>query len=110
MPRTTRPSTTARRARSRARISARRSSAARPLGGAPEDDDVADERVFAKKDQTKSMTYAAAAQRAIDLGGKFSGKELPQDIHAVTKSSAAVIAGSGLVGVAKDNIAMTGTV
>jgi len=71
---------------------------------------VADEKVFAKKDATRSMTYAAAAQRAIDLGGKFSGKELPQDIHAVTKSAAALIAGTGLVGVAKDNIAITGTV
>ena len=84
--------------------------AAMTLGGAPEDYDVADEKVFAKKDATRSMTYAAAAQRAIDLGGKFSGKELPQDIHAVTKSAAALIAGTGLVGVAKDNIAITGTV
>ncbi len=56
------------------------------------------------------MTYAAAAQRAIELGGRFSGQEVPEDINAVTKSGVAVIAGSGLVGVAKDNIAVTGMV
>jgi xanthine dehydrogenase molybdenum-binding subunit len=84
--------------------------AAMTLGGSAADYDVADETVFAKSDRTKSMTYAAAAQRAIELGGKFSGKEVPDDIHAVTKSSVAMLAGKGLVGVAKDNAAMTGTV
>jgi len=84
--------------------------AAMTLGGSADDYDVSDETVFAKRDRTKSITYAAAAQRAIELGGKFSGKEVPGDIHAITKSSAAVIAGTGLVGVAKDNLAMTGTV
>jgi len=80
------------------------------LGGAADDYDVADETVFAKKDRTKSMTYAAAAQRAIDLGGKYSGMEAPADIHAITKTAVSVVAGKGLVGVAKDNMAMTGTV
>jgi xanthine dehydrogenase molybdenum-binding subunit len=80
------------------------------LGGTADDYDVADETVFAKADRSRSMTYAAAAQRAIELGGKFSGQEVPEDINAVTKSGVAVIAGSGLVGVAKDNIAVTGMV
>jgi xanthine dehydrogenase molybdenum-binding subunit len=84
--------------------------AAMTLGGAPDDYDVADETVFSKKDRAKSMTYAAAAQRAIELGGKFSGREAPADIHAITKSAVTVVAGKGLVGVAKDNMAMTGTV
>ena len=84
--------------------------AAMTLGGAAEDYDVADEKVFSKKDAAKSMTFAAAAQKAIEVGGKFSGKELPADIHAITKTAAMGIAGTGLVGVAKDNIAMTGTV
>ena len=35
---------------------------------------------------------------------------MPEDINAVTKSGVAVIAGSGLIGVAKDNIAVTGMV
>jgi len=84
--------------------------AAQTLGGAADDYDVADETVFAKSDRSKSLTYAAAAQRAIELGGRFSGQEVPADVNDVTKFGAAVIAGSGLVGVAKDNVALTGMV
>jgi len=84
--------------------------AAATLGGKADDYDVADEAVFAKQDRARRMTYAAAAQRAIELGGRYSGQDVPDDIHAVTKSSVAVIAGTGLIGVAKDNIAVTGTV
>jgi CO/xanthine dehydrogenase Mo-binding subunit len=84
--------------------------AAQTLGGAADDYDVANETVFAKADRSKTMTYAAAAQRAIELGGRFSGQEVPEDVNAVTKSGVAVIAGSGLIGVAKDNIPVTGMV
>jgi len=84
--------------------------AAQTLGGAADDYDVANETVFAKADRSKTMTYAAAAQRAIELGGRFSGQEVPEDVNGVTKSGVAVIAGSGLIGVAKDNIAVTGMV
>jgi CO/xanthine dehydrogenase Mo-binding subunit len=84
--------------------------AAATLGGAADDYDVADEAVFAKADRTKTMTYAAAAQRAIELGGRYAGREVPEDVNAVTKSGVAAIAGSGLIGVAKDNIAVTGMV
>jgi CO/xanthine dehydrogenase Mo-binding subunit len=84
--------------------------AAAALGGSAEDYDVADETVFAKTDRSRSMTYAAAAQRAVELGGRYSGQEVPEDINAVTKSGVAAIAGSGLIGVAKDNIAVTGMV
>jgi CO/xanthine dehydrogenase Mo-binding subunit len=84
--------------------------AATTLGGAADDYDIADETVFAKADRARSMTYAVAAQRAIELGGRYSGQEVPEDVNAVTKSGVAVIAGSGLVGVAKDNIAVTGMV
>jgi CO/xanthine dehydrogenase Mo-binding subunit len=84
--------------------------AAATLGGAADDYDIGDEAVFAKADGTKRMTYAAAAERAIELGGRFSGQEVPDDINAVTKLGVAAIAGSGLVGVAKDNVAVTGTV
>jgi CO/xanthine dehydrogenase Mo-binding subunit len=52
--------------------------AATTLGGAADDYDIADETVFAKADRSKSMTYAAAAQRAIELGGRFSGQEVPE--------------------------------
>jgi CO/xanthine dehydrogenase Mo-binding subunit len=84
--------------------------AAATLGGAAGDYDIESETVFAKADRTKSITYAAAAQRAIELGGRYSGREVPEDVNAVTKLGAAVIAGTGLIGVAKDNIAVTGMV
>ena len=80
------------------------------LGGSPEDYDIGGERVFAKSDNTRGLSYAQAAQRAIELGGKFSGHEVPDDLNPLTKASAAGVAGSGLIGVAKDNLPRTGTV
>jgi xanthine dehydrogenase molybdenum-binding subunit len=81
--------------------------AAMDLGGAPEDYDIGGERVFAKADQSKGLTYAQAAERAIALGGKFDGHENPADINPMTAASAAALAGSGLIGVAKDNLPIT---
>jgi xanthine dehydrogenase molybdenum-binding subunit len=49
------------------------------------------------------MTLAQAAQKAIDLGGKFDGHDLPQEINAYTRNSAKALAGQGLMGVAKDS-------
>jgi CO/xanthine dehydrogenase Mo-binding subunit len=49
------------------------------------------------------MTLAKAAERAIALAGKFDGHEVPEDINAVTKEAAAILAGQGAMGVAKDN-------
>jgi CO/xanthine dehydrogenase Mo-binding subunit len=84
--------------------------AAMDLGGAPDDYDVGGERVFAKSDPSKGLTYAQAAQRAIELGGKYDGHEVAGDLNEMTKASAAGVAGTGLVGVAKDNLPRTGTV
>jgi CO/xanthine dehydrogenase Mo-binding subunit len=84
--------------------------AAMDLGGAPADYDIGDETVFLKTDSAKSLTYARAAQRAIELGGKFDGHQVAEDLNVMTKASAAGVAGTGLVGVAKDNLARTGTV
>ena len=84
--------------------------AAMDLGGSPDDYDIGGERVFAKGDSSKGLTYAQAAQRAIELGGKFDGHEVAEDLNAMTKASAAGVAGTGLVGVAKDNLPRTGTV
>jgi len=84
--------------------------AAMELGGAPEDYDIGGERVFSKSDSSKGLTYAQAAQRAIELGGKFDGHVVPDDLNVMTKASAAGVAGTGLVGVAKDNLPRTGTV
>jgi len=80
------------------------------LGGAPADYEIGNETVFLKSDPTKSLTYARAAERAIELGGKYDGHEVPDDLNAMTKASAAGVAGTGLVGVAKDNLPRTGTV
>lgn len=49
------------------------------------------------------MSFAQAASRAVVLGGKYDGHELPADINAITKASAMALAGLGLMGVAKDN-------
>ncbi len=82
--------------------------AAMDLGGKPEDYDIGGEKVFLKSDPSKSLTYAKAAQRAIELGGTFSGKEAPGDINPITKASVAGLAGTGLIGVAKDKLAVRG--
>ncbi|MFN7980461.1 MAG: molybdopterin cofactor-binding domain-containing protein [Vicinamibacterales bacterium] len=50
-----------------------------------------------------TVTFAQAAQKAIELGGKYDGHELPADINALTKTSATNLAGQGLMAVAKDN-------
>jgi CO/xanthine dehydrogenase Mo-binding subunit len=75
--------------------------AAKDLGGKPEDYDVANERVV-RKGGGSGMTFAKAAERAIELGGTYDGHEVPQDLSRFTKQSAAALAGQGLMGVAKD--------
>src|SRR5213083_2773425 len=49
-----------------------------------------------------SMTFAQAAQKAIELGGKYDGHEVPEDVNNFTKTSAKALAGQGLMAVAKD--------
>jgi CO/xanthine dehydrogenase Mo-binding subunit len=77
--------------------------AARDLGGSPQDYTLGDARVYRKDNPSRGLTYAQAATRAIALGGKYDGHELPDDIHPFTKASAQALAGMGLMGVAKDN-------
>jgi xanthine dehydrogenase molybdenum-binding subunit len=60
------------------------------------------ERVYRRDNPSSGLTYAKAAERAIALGGRFDGHELPDDIHPMTKRSATALAGTGLMGVAKD--------
>ncbi len=76
--------------------------ASRDLGGSPDDYDLGGERVFRKSSPGRGLSYARAARRAIELGGRYDGHELPADIHAVTKAAAGGLAGLGLMGVAKD--------
>jgi CO/xanthine dehydrogenase Mo-binding subunit len=82
--------------------------AAKDLGGSPGDYTIGNQRVFHKGNPGRGMTYAQAAKRAIELGGKFDGHEVAKDLHALTKNSAAALAGIGLMGVAKDNYGRKG--
>jgi CO/xanthine dehydrogenase Mo-binding subunit len=50
-----------------------------------------------------SLTFAQAAQKAIELGGKYDGHETPDDINAFTKNSVKALAGQGLLAVARDS-------
>jgi CO/xanthine dehydrogenase Mo-binding subunit len=82
--------------------------AAKQFGGSPEQYDVDGKRVFRKGSPGQGLSYGAAAQRAITLGGKYDGHELPKDINPMTQLSATALAGTGLIGVAKDNLPLTG--
>src|SRR5882672_1085077 len=73
--------------------------AAHAHGGKPDQYKVANERVSGPGG---SMTLAQAAQKAIELGGKFDGHELPENINNFTKTSAKNLVGQGLMAVAKD--------
>lgn len=76
--------------------------AAKDLGGSPDDYLLGGERVFRRGNPSRGLTYAQAARRAIELGGRFDGHEVPDEIHAVTKAAAQINVGVGLMGVAKD--------
>jgi CO/xanthine dehydrogenase Mo-binding subunit len=73
-------------------------------GGTPEDYEIGEERVFNLRDPSKNLTYAQAASKAIELGGKFSGEVAPADINPITQRAVEGLAGTGLIGVAKDNL------
>ncbi|MGH9253607.1 MAG: xanthine dehydrogenase family protein molybdopterin-binding subunit [Vicinamibacterales bacterium] len=77
--------------------------AARDLGGAADEYEIGGERVYHRGSPGRGLSYAQAARRAIELGGKYDGHALPEDINAMTRESATALAGVGLMGVAKDN-------
>ena len=83
--------------------------AAAEFGGTVEEYDIAEERVFKVADPTLGISYGEAAQRAIAMGGHYSGAEYPEDIHPITQRAVQGVAGSGLIGVAKDNLPRKGT-
>ena len=82
--------------------------AALDLGGSPEDYDIGEERVFQRADPSRHLTYAQAASRAIELGGKYSGEIPPEGINEMTARSVAGLAGTGLIGVARDTLPKDG--
>jgi CO/xanthine dehydrogenase Mo-binding subunit len=79
--------------------------AAKTLGGTAESYQVANERV---SPGGRSLTFAQAAQKAIELGGTYDGHELPTYINNFTKRSATALAGQGLMGVSRDNYGRDG--
>jgi xanthine dehydrogenase molybdenum-binding subunit len=76
--------------------------AAHDLGGSPDDYELGGERVHRRGNQSRGIGYAQAARRAIELGGKFDGHDVPDEVHAVTKNAARINAGLGVMGIAKD--------
>jgi CO/xanthine dehydrogenase Mo-binding subunit len=80
------------------------------LGGTAEDYDLANERVVAKADASRSISFGEAAAKAVELGGRYDGSELPENINPMTIASATTMAGTGLMGVAKDELERVGTV
>ncbi|MEW6323572.1 MAG: molybdopterin cofactor-binding domain-containing protein, partial [Acidobacteriota bacterium] len=82
--------------------------AAKRFGGSPDSYDVGNERVFRRGSPGIGMTFAQAAERAIELGGIYDGHELPKEINAMTRAAAAQHAGLGLMGVARDNLPRDG--
>ncbi len=77
--------------------------AAMDLGGSPDDYELGNERVYRRGNPARGLSYAQAARRAIELGGKYDGHVVPDDVNPMTKTSAAALVGLGLMGVAKDN-------
>ena len=83
--------------------------AARDLGGSSGDYEVGNGQVYARANRGRRMSFARAAQRAIELGGKFSGHEVSEDLNEMTVASATALAGEGLVAAAKDTLPREGS-
>ena len=85
--------------------------AAMSLGGLSTDYDIEDETVVNKRDPSLRMSYGELATRAIEIGGKYSGEEVAEDdLNEMTVRAVKNLAGTGLIGVARDNLERTGTV
>ena len=82
--------------------------AASEYGGIVDDYSIGEERVFKTSDSSQGMSYGEAAAKAIELGGRYSGQEFPEDIHPITQRAVQGLAGTGLIGVAKDNLPKRG--
>jgi len=84
--------------------------AALTLGGDADDYILFEETVRHDANEDQSLTYAEIASLAIDLGGQFSGEEFPDELNDMTKRAVRQLVGSGLIGVAKDNLERNGSV
>jgi xanthine dehydrogenase molybdenum-binding subunit len=74
--------------------------AAKTRGGSPDAYKVAGGKVSGPGG---SMTLADAAKKAIELGGKYDGHEVAEDVNNFTKTSVKALAGQGLIAAAKDS-------
>ncbi len=83
--------------------------AAGELGGTPDDYEVDGGRILPRGSPSTAIDVGRAARRAVELGGKYDGHELPDDIHAMTVEAAGRLAGQGVMGVAKDTYAIEGS-
>ncbi len=84
-----------------------RSIASQTLGGSPNAYTVDNGRVSGPGG---SMTMGQVAERAVQLGGEYDGHVLPDDIHEQTVPAAQMLAGQGLMGIAKDNYGGEGSI
>jgi xanthine dehydrogenase molybdenum-binding subunit len=57
-----------------------------------------------------TMTLGRIAERAIAMGGEYDGHVLPGDIHEQTVPAAQMLAGQGLMGIARDNFGGEGSI
>ena len=69
--------------------------AALDLGGSPESYDVADGRVFRRGNSgRRGCRSPGPRNRAIAIGGKYDGHELPEDINEMTTAAGRALAGT----------------
>lgn len=83
--------------------------AALDLGGDPDQYDVGNGRVFRSASPSVGMSFGQAASRAIELGGRYDGHELPESLDAMTvRAVRDHLLGEGLVAAATDEYGRTG--
>lgn len=72
--------------------------AAEEFGGEPDDFEVAEGAVTNVDDDSQSLTFAEVSQIAVELGGKYSGEEIPLDtLNPITIGSAQDVIGQAMV-------------
>ncbi|MCY4263662.1 MAG: xanthine dehydrogenase family protein molybdopterin-binding subunit [Gammaproteobacteria bacterium] len=77
--------------------------AAADLGGTLDEYDVSGERVHRIDDESIGYSYGEVAQRAMELGGKYTGEaELPAELAEWTQISVSRLAGTAFMGVYHD--------
>jgi len=84
--------------------------AALKFGGSPDHYEIENERVIRKGQAAEFITFAEAAERAIGLGGRYDGHEVPEEVNGMTKRAAFALKGRGVMGVAKDEFPTGGRV